>query len=388
MYTHIRPAVTHQTFLHHTQEEREEAGLAPLPEPLPSEWSEAQVKALFESERKRATARSDPISDEELKFESWFPGLSRSGTKCETPKGIVLCFHSAGGSEDVFSSEGTGVRRVPSTLLQYCKDEGLWLLAAQSPGRAARVKETPLLSAFDIARRVHAVLSAHLVCADRFLPQFVVSHSMGCWVALEYLRLRKEAGLPMPRAWCLSAMPSPDIAFEKRPWRVNKGMAARVHTSVPHVTIYVNCSDCSYQTNPFFCCFHPLSGERNTGLSDAELKVEARQWDANEVLFTDGGMWRAYEPLMRADFTVFDTYPGCYPALVGSDLEVPILRLNGAEDKRITSDLMGGWDQFSSKCEEKIVTIPGAHHMWPTVKEPKAIWLAEIVKYFKEKRNE
>lgn len=37
------------------------------------------------------------------------------------------------------------------------------------------------------------------------------------------------------------------------------------------------------------------------------MQVECREWDVNEVVFSPG-MWGTYQPLMRADFCLFDQY--------------------------------------------------------------------------------
>ena len=37
------------------------------------------------------------------------------------------------------------------------------------------------------------------------------------------------------------------------------------------------------------------------------LQEECRSWDVNEVIFSQA-MWPVYQPLMRADFTLFDEY--------------------------------------------------------------------------------
>ena len=37
------------------------------------------------------------------------------------------------------------------------------------------------------------------------------------------------------------------------------------------------------------------------------FQEECRAWDVNEVVFS-AAMWSAFEPLMRADFTLFDQY--------------------------------------------------------------------------------
>ena len=37
------------------------------------------------------------------------------------------------------------------------------------------------------------------------------------------------------------------------------------------------------------------------------MQVECRDWDVNEIVFSRA-MWPVYQPLMRADFTIFDEY--------------------------------------------------------------------------------
>ena len=60
-------------------------------------------------------------------------------------------------------------------------------------------------------------------------------------------------------------MPSPDIPLEDRPWRQQRG------------------------------------------LNEEEFKDECRGWDISEVVFSPA-MWPTYQPLLRADFTIFDEY--------------------------------------------------------------------------------
>lgn len=47
----------------------------------------------------------------------------------------------------------------------------------------------------------------------------IVAHSVGCWVAYEFLVLARSKGLPMPEKAFLSAMAAPSIATADRPWR-------------------------------------------------------------------------------------------------------------------------------------------------------------------------
>ena len=56
------------------------------------------------------------------------------------------------------------------------------------------------------------------------VPYVVLSHSYGTWVCFELLRAVRRAGLPPPRAWCLSAMPHPALPHGARPWRQQRSL--------------------------------------------------------------------------------------------------------------------------------------------------------------------
>lgn len=63
-----------------------------------------------------------PPADPEL-LSAWFPALKTykpAGTEAN-PAAVILCFHSAGCAEDMFTSEGTGSRRAVSPLLEAAK---------------------------------------------------------------------------------------------------------------------------------------------------------------------------------------------------------------------------------------------------------------------------
>jgi len=50
-------------------------------------------------------------------FNRWFPGLAASKTAAAAPRLRILCFPNAGNAEDMYTSEGTGIRRASSPLL-------------------------------------------------------------------------------------------------------------------------------------------------------------------------------------------------------------------------------------------------------------------------------
>ncbi|KXZ41714.1 hypothetical protein GPECTOR_309g844 [Gonium pectorale] len=311
-------------------------------------------------------------------FARWFPGLARSGTAIPHPRLRVLAFHSAGNAEDMYSSEGTGARRSPSPLLEWCRSVGAELLAVQLPGRATRAREPFITTAQGIAASLLPVVGHALGSG---VPYVVLSHSFGCWAAFETLRAARAADLPMPAAWCLSAMPYPDLPHDQRPWRPQRG------------------------------------------LRDVDFKDEMRGWDINEVVFSDG-MWQVYEPLMRADCTVYDEYElkpdeqlaeataagaGGGPAHSGpqprpgrppvAPFEFPITAFWGATDRRVRAafvraatvlPLAAGrirqehvalWSRFTTG-PFRLHRVDG-NHLWP-LNNPaaKAAWLAEVVAAF------
>ena len=58
-------------------------------------------------------------------------------------------------------------------------------------------------------------------------------------------------------------------------------------------------------------------------------------------------------------------------------LAVPITAFYGSQDRRISRDMVCGWAAHTS-ASFSLVCIEG-HHLWPTQKEAKAVWLQHIV---------
>lgn len=73
----------------------------------------------------------------------------------------------------------------------------------QLPGRANRMSEPPCSSAQDAAACILPLLAGRLAAA----PYVIVSHSMGCWVAVELLRAAQHSGgLALPKYLPLSTV--------------------------------------------------------------------------------------------------------------------------------------------------------------------------------------
>ena len=96
----------------------------------------------------------------------------------------------------------------------------------------------------------------------------------------------------MPEHVFLSSFPFPDIPHASRPWQVN--------------------------------CL----------LEEPEFKEECRRWDVNEIVF--GPVWEIYEPMMRADFHLFDKYE--YAHIDSENFNWPLTVFHGYADRMITED--------------------------------------------------
>ncbi|KAG2490101.1 hypothetical protein HYH03_011407 [Edaphochlamys debaryana] len=181
-------------------------------------------------------------------FARWFPGLRASGTATDQPRLRVIAFHSAGNAEDMFTSEGTGARRSPSPLLDWCRRCGVELLAVQMPGRAARRGERAFASMQEAAEALLPVLTPFLL------------------------------GTPTSAAAFAASTSTPSVPSSRLSATAPSGAGAGC-TAVPYCVL-----------SHSYGCWEEMRG-----------------WDINEVVFSDG-MWQMYEPLLRADARMYDEY--------------------------------------------------------------------------------
>ena len=95
----------------------------------------------------------------------------------------------------------------------------------------------------------------------------------------------------------------------------------------------------------------------------------------HSCLPTAGAMWGTYQPLLRADFTLFDEYRHGHAGT--APFSLPITAFWGRRDRRITSDMVHGWRRFTA-AEFQCHCIEG-NHLWPQDRDAKAAWLTEVV---------
>jgi len=225
----------------------------------------------------QAPVAEKPVVDEELKAK--YAAAAKEGAKdfdtwCMKYKVLkfpvadcklrVFCFHNAGSAESVWTAPGP-----TNQILAWVKErKDVELVAMSYPGRDKMMKTPPHESTSSLCEAMLPVLYDKI--ADG-VPYAVVSHSVGTWVAFEFLMLARKVGLPMPKVAFFSAFPAPHMPKELRPWRVNRG------------------------------------------LDEAAMKEEVLNWDKThfsgpaKIVFQDD--WSTtWGPLMRADFRLFDEY--------------------------------------------------------------------------------
>lgn len=298
----------------------------PHPEPDPRAESPAAPPSTID-------ASAYPSPDDAL-FRRWFPGLRRSGTECvgsAPPTLRVLCWPNAGNAEDLYTNERAAGRAAPSPLLEWCRANRAECLAVQLPGRGTRLREPFIASAEDAADALFPVIASRLVDA----PYVVVGHSVGSWLAFEFVRRARRAGLPAPIRAFVSAFPSPDWPQDERPWRPNRDLA------------------------------------------EEAFKSEAREWDVNEIVFTK--LWGAYHAILRADFELFDRY-AYRREREGEDdapFEFPITAFRGVRDRKVSGEMVRAWSRWTREFE--CVDVDGGH-LFPLERDAKNEWLRVVVR--------
>jgi len=215
----------------------------------------------------------------------------------------VLCFHNAGSAESVW----TGPAMNP--LLNWVKERGdVELIAVSYPGRDKLMKTTPHESTKSLIDAMMPVLFDKLVDG---VPYATMGHSVGTWVEFEFLMMARKIGLPMPQVACFSAFPAPQLPEVSRPWRVNRN------------------------------------------LSDKEMMVETTSWDkehfegAAKMVLQEPEWSSTWNPLMRADFRLFDEY--VFQHGEAAKFDFPIVSYHMQKEHFIKQDMVEMWGEWTTK---------------------------------------
>jgi surfactin synthase thioesterase subunit len=212
------------------------------------------------------------------------------------PRRRLFCLPFAGGGAAPFRA---WARSMP---------EDVEILAAQLPGREARLREAPFRS---IAAMTQAALPAVLAHAD--LPYAVFGHSMGALVAFELaLALEESAPVP-PTALFVSARRPPDEPDEHSP-------------------------------------VHPLPEAQFV----AEL--QSRYGAIPEVLLQERELLQLLLPTLRADIEAVETYA---PSTTRK-LRCPVFVYGGMDDRHPRRAQLAGWQRVAAR-DVRVRVFAGDH---------------------------
>jgi len=195
-------------------------------------------------------------------FELYLMKYKVLGYPLAAPKLRVLCFHNAGSAESAFTGPGT-------PLVAWAKEtKAVEICAFDYPGRDKLLKADKITDAKLLAEDLMAVFYEKM---NDGVPYVVWGHSVGTWVGFEFLQLARKIGCPMPKAAFFMAFPAPHVPANRRKWHIN------------------------------------------AQLNDKDMRTELLNWDKDHfggpggIVFGDN--WKdTWEPLMRADFCLFDEY--------------------------------------------------------------------------------
>lgn len=168
------------------------------------------------------------------------------------------------------------------------------LCPIQLPGRETRLHEHPFTTMEPLVAALADALEPHLG-----MPYALFGHSMGALTAFELARELRRRGKPEAVRLFVAGFASPET---------------------------------------------PRTRERHR-MNDRDLIAELRDFGGTPaVLLNDAEMMRHVLPILRADFSVIETYRRRDEA----PLDIPISGMAGAEDREAPAVAMTGWGRQSS----------------------------------------
>lgn len=207
----------------------------------------------------------------------------------------LFCFPFAGGGASAFRELG---KSFPDEI-EVCP--------VQLPGREDRLSEAPLTSMKELVDGIIPAVTDHLE-----LPYAFFGHSMGSLISFELTRRLAQTGFPLPRHLFVSAHRAP-------------------HLEDPEPPLY--------------------------DLPEDEFVESVKKFSATpEGVFLDPELSEIFLPILRADFTVCDTY--AYEP--GRLMPCPITVLGGVDDDTVSVAELEAWrNHTSGKCTTQL--FPGGH---------------------------
>lgn len=205
----------------------------------------------------------------------------------------LFCFPHAGGGASLYRE---WIRQAPGQVY-----------AIQLPGRENRIREPLLYSLEEIAAQAAEAIMPHTGA-----PYAFFGHSLGARTAFETIREIRRRGGAMPVHFFVSGSPPPEY---REP--------------------------------------HPLHN-----LDDESFVQELRRFQGGtpEEVLQDRELMAFFLPLLRADFTVDETYE-CKPE---APLSMPITAFCGESDTEASPQQMRAWQAHTS-APFALHSLPGGH---------------------------
>ena len=177
------------------------------------------------------------------------------------------------------------------------------LLAFDLPGREMRCNEAPYPSLH--AAALDLVRISHHLLRDPQVPFVILAHSMGCWLAYEFVMLlhqrKMEEEAEMKVMGAMQGVGGASETSNHVRWWGNRANTPCPNALELPVQIYVACFP------PPWLPVDQRPWTVSSLLDDEGLKEECRQWGTSPAIF-EPGVWSLFSTLLRADFHLFDSY--------------------------------------------------------------------------------
>eukprot|EP00922_Rhytidocystis_sp_ex-Travisia-forbesii_P018018 GHVS01026837.1.p1 GENE.GHVS01026837.1~~GHVS01026837.1.p1 ORF type:complete len:406 (+),score=98.66 GHVS01026837.1:56-1273(+) len=328
------------------------------------------------------TATSPSYLSSEL-YKKWFPAKN-SCSHFPLPSLRVICLAGAGMEQLVYLSKGSSRNPMPNPLLEFAAANNVQVLSAQLPGRSARHREEGLPSAQAVAQHLFMVLKPLLLPLEEVhngkweggpiegeegggeigvlnskqscVPYILLGHSMGCFCLYEFVRLleqqlvkTKDTSENNKHNICSSSNGTTVTSSSSNGTTVTSSSRVVPSDRVSRLPLMLLLT----------CCLSPDYPEdkrpwnKSYGMTDNQLKEEAKLWDVNSEVFKDD-IWSVYSKLFRTDFPIFDSYvmtpkSTTTTAVSGTESLVAtnkIICWYAEFDKRIKREMVEGWGQL------------------------------------------
>jgi len=203
------------------------------------------------------------VKKDEGALEKWIPKYKVLGGPIAGVKFRIICFHNAGSAESIYTAKTTPFYKwaTETKAVEVC--------AFDHPGRDKLLKVDKITECSKMAEEFVSVFYEKL---SDGVPYIVWGHSVGTWVGFEFLTLVRKIGLPSPVAAFLMGFPAPHMPEGRRTWH------------------------------------------KNAKMNDKQFREELKSWDRKHFegmgapVFDEAQWPLTYEPMIRADFTLFDSY--------------------------------------------------------------------------------